>query len=157
MDVNQHDTIGILAIDKNGDIAGACTTSGMAYKMHGRVGDSPVIGAGMYVDNAVGGACATGHGELMLKTLGAFLIVELMRQGHSPQSACEEAIARIVARYGGKLPKGAQVGYLAIDKNGAHGAFALTYGFDYALYQADENRALESEFAIEKEADEGNG
>lgn len=157
VDVNQHDTIGILAIDKNGDIAGACTTSGMAYKMHGRVGDSPVIGAGMYVDNAVGGACATGHGELMLKTLGAFLIVELMRQGHSPQSACEEAIARIVARYGGKLPKGAQVGYLAIDKNGAHGAFALTYGFDYALYQADENRALESEFAIEKEADEGNG
>ncbi|MFQ5448162.1 MAG: N(4)-(beta-N-acetylglucosaminyl)-L-asparaginase, partial [Saprospiraceae bacterium] len=83
-----HDTIGMITIDKAGDIAGACTTSGLAYKMHGRVGDSPIIGAGMYADNEVGGAAATGMGELVLKTLGSFLIVELMRQGMSPQQAC---------------------------------------------------------------------
>jgi len=91
-----HDTIGMISIDKAGDIAGACTTSGLAYKMHGRVGDSPIIGAGMYADNEVGGAAATGMGELVLKTLGSFLIVELMRQGMTPQQACEEAIGRIV-------------------------------------------------------------
>ena len=93
-----HDTIGLLAVDENGDIAGACTTSGMAFKMHGRVGDSPIIGAGLYVDNEVGGATATGMGELVLRTLGSFLVVELMRSGLSPQEACKEAVMRIVKK-----------------------------------------------------------
>ncbi len=145
--VNQHDTIGILAIDAAGDIAGACSTSGMAYKLHGRVGDSPIIGAGMYVDNEVGGACATGVGELVLKTLGSFLIVERMRQGATPQEACEEATSRIIQKYGNRLPEGAQVGYLALHKNGEHGAFALTKGFDYARYQAGKNQTFNADYA----------
>lgn len=146
INVNNHDTIGILAIDKNGNISGACTTSGAAFKMHGRVGDSPILGAGMYVDNEVGGACATGQGEFMMKTLGSFLIVELMRQGRTPQEACEEAIARIQKRYGATLPKGTQVGYLAINKAGEHGAYSLVKGFNYAIYQQNQNRALDADY-----------
>ena len=96
INIENHDTIGMLAIDKNGDISGACTTSGLAYKMGGRVGDSPIIGSGLFVDNEVGAAVATGMGEEVVKTVGSFLIVELMRQGKSPQEACEEAIGRIV-------------------------------------------------------------
>lgn len=144
VNVHNHDTIGILAIDKNNNISGACTTSGMAFKMHGRVGDSPILGAGMYVDNEVGGACATGQGEFMMKTLGSFLIVELMRQGRTPQEACEEAIDRIIKKYGSTLPKGTQVGYLAINKAGEHGAYSLMQGFNYALYQSEQNRALDA-------------
>ena len=133
-----HDTIGILAIDKQGDIAGACTTSGMAYKRHGRVGDSPIIGAGMYVDNEVGGACATGVGEYVMKTLGSFLIVELMRQGRSPQAACEEAIKRIVTKHPRRF-KDFQVGYLAINKQGNIGAYGTEKGFEYSLWQQGQN------------------
>ncbi len=138
-----HDTIGLLAVDKNGDMAGACTTSGMGFKMRGRVGDSPIIGAGLYVDNEVGGATATGMGELVMKTLGSFLVVELMRQGKSPQAACEEAVMRIVR----KLPehKKYQIGYIALDKKGQSGAFSLKKGFNYALYQADENLLIDSQ------------
>ena len=129
-----HDTIGILAIDENGDISGACTTSGMAYKRHGRVGDSPIIGAGMYVDNEVGAACATGVGEYVMKTLGSFLIVELMRQGRSPQEACEEAIKRIVKKHPRRFAD-FQVGYLAINKAGVYGAYGTEEGFEYTLFQ----------------------
>jgi len=143
----QHDTIGILAIDGSGRISGACTTSGLSYKMHGRVGDSPVIGAGMYVDDEVGGACATGIGELVLKTLGSFLIVELMRHGATPQEACEEAIRRILKKYD---PQGGQVGYLALNKQGEHGAFSIRPTFPYALFQGGENMVLKAESAIEK-------
>lgn len=96
INIERHDTIGMLAIDDKGDISGACTTSGLAYKMHGRVGDSPIIGAGLFVDNEIGGACATGLGELVMRTCGSFLVVELMRQGRTPQQACEEAALRIV-------------------------------------------------------------
>lgn len=98
INIENHDTIGMLAIDADGDIAGACTTSGMAYKMAGRVGDSPIIGAGLFVDNEVGGATATGVGEEVVRTVGSFLIVELMRQGKSPQEACEEGVKRIIAK-----------------------------------------------------------
>lgn len=133
-----HDTIGILAIDRNGNIAGACTTSGMAYKRHGRVGDSPIIGAGMFVDNEVGGACATGVGEYVMKTLGSFLIVELMRQGRTPQQACEEAIKRIVNKHPRRF-KDFQVGYLAINKEGVYGAYGTERGFEYALFRAGSN------------------
>ncbi|MDC0204317.1 N(4)-(beta-N-acetylglucosaminyl)-L-asparaginase [Flavobacteriales bacterium] len=141
INVENHDTIGLLALDKKGDISGACTTSGLSWKMHGRVGDSPVIGAGMYVDNEVGGCCATGVGEAVLKTLGSFLIVELMRQGASPQEACEEGIARIVKN---QNYKDMQIGYLAINKKGEHGAYAVHPWFNYALYQEGKNRMIDS-------------
>jgi N4-(beta-N-acetylglucosaminyl)-L-asparaginase len=137
VNIENHDTIGLLAIDEKGDIAGACTTSGLAWKMNGRVGDSPIIGAGMFVDNEVGGACATGMGELVMKTLGSFLIVELMRQGRNPQDACEEAVKRIVAK---QEYKDMQVGYLAIDKEGNYGAYAIHPGFNFALHAAGENK-----------------
>ena len=93
-----HDTIGMLALDEQGNLSGACTTSGMAFKMRGRVGDSPIIGAGLYVDNEVGGATSTGVGEEVIRTVGSFLVVELMRQGYSPEEACKEAVMRIVKK-----------------------------------------------------------
>jgi N4-(beta-N-acetylglucosaminyl)-L-asparaginase len=135
INVERHDTIGMLSIDAKANISGACTTSGLAYKMHGRVGDSPIIGAGMFVDNEVGGACATGLGELVMRTLGSFLAVELMRQGKSPQEACEEVINRIVKSNANF--KEFQVGVLAINKKGEHGAFAIQKGFNYAINQAN--------------------
>ena len=147
VNIENHDTIGLLAIDKKGNISGACTTSGLAWKLHGRVGDSPIIGAGMYVDNEVGGACATGVGELVMKTLGSFLIVELMRQGMNPQEACEEAVMRIVAK---QEYKEMQVGYLAIDKNGNYGAYAIHPGFNYALHINGENEMHDSESFVNK-------
>ena len=141
INIENHDTIGLLALDKKGDISGACTTSGLSWKMHGRVGDSPVIGAGMYVDNEVGGCCATGVGEAVLKTLGSFLIVELMRQGASPQEACEEGISRIVKN---QNYKDMQIGYLAINKKGEHGAYAVHPWFNYAIFQKGKNRMIDS-------------
>lgn len=146
INVERHDTIGILAIDKSENISGACTTSGLAFKMHGRVGDSPVIGAGMFVDNEIGGACATGLGELVLRTLGSFLAVELMRQGNSPQEACEEVIRRIVAQ--NTNYKEFQVGVLAINKKGEHGAYAIQKGFSYVVNQGDKTIVYESKSVI---------
>ncbi|MBP7557937.1 MAG: N(4)-(beta-N-acetylglucosaminyl)-L-asparaginase [Chitinophagaceae bacterium] len=129
---DNHDTIGMLAIDAQGNISGACTTSGLAYKMQGRVGDSPVIGAGLYVDNEVGGATATGVGEEVIRIVGAHLIVELMRQGHSPQAACREAVERIIKRNPARA-KEIQVGFLALNKKGEYGAYCLQKGFTYAV------------------------
>ena len=129
---DNHDTIGMLAIDAQGRLAGACTTSGMAWKLRGRVGDSPIIGAGLYVDGEVGGATSTGVGEEVIRNAGSFLVVELMRQGRSPQQACEEAVMRIVK----KRPQAArdlQVGFLAINREGEVGAFAIQPGFSYAV------------------------
>jgi N4-(beta-N-acetylglucosaminyl)-L-asparaginase len=128
---NNHDTIGMLAIDAHGNLAGACTTSGMAWKLHGRVGDSPIIGAGLYVDNDVGAATSTGVGEEVIRNVGSFLVVELMRQGRSPQAACKEAVARILKRK--PEAKDIQVGFLAISKQGEVGAWAIQKGFSYAL------------------------
>jgi N4-(beta-N-acetylglucosaminyl)-L-asparaginase len=128
----QHDTLGILALDAQGRLAGACTTSGLAFKMHGRVGDSPIIGAALYVDGEVGAACATGHGEYVMRTLGSFLVVELMRQGRTPQQACEEAVDRVLKDLGGQVGE-AQVGYLALDPGGRIGACSVQPGFQYAL------------------------
>ena len=138
-----HDTIGLLAVDQNGNLSGGCTTSGLAFKMHGRVGDSPVIGAGLFVDNEVGGATATGMGELVLKTLGSFLVVELMRNGRTPQQACEEAVIRIVKKDPDNVKR--QVGYIAVNKNGETGAFSLQPGFNYALFQDGENNMIDSQ------------
>ncbi len=141
INVENHDTIGLLALDKHGNISGACTTSGLSFKMHGRVGDSPIIGAGMFVDNEVGACCATGMGEAVMKTLGSFLVVELMRQGASPQEACEEAITRIVKN---QNYKDMQIGYLAINKQGEHGAYAVHPWFNYALFQEGTNNLINS-------------
>jgi N4-(beta-N-acetylglucosaminyl)-L-asparaginase len=147
VDSHHHDTIGILAMDKNGDISGACTTSGLAYKYHGRVGDSPVIGAGLFIDNEIGGACATGVGELVLKTLGSFLIVELMRNGISPQEACEKAIQRIVNKYPVKN-NDMQVGVLAMNKKGEIGAFSIRNGYAISLFSSGLNKVIPSAFAL---------
>lgn len=126
-----HDTVSMLAIDKEGRLCGACTTSGMAFKLHGRVGDSPIIGAGLFVDGEVGGAAATGSGELVMKTLGSFLVVELMRNGMSPEEACNAAIARITK----KIPDyhEHQIGFIAVSSKGITGAASLQPGFDYAI------------------------
>jgi isoaspartyl peptidase/L-asparaginase-like protein (Ntn-hydrolase superfamily) len=148
INIENHDTIGMLALDQNGDISGACTTSGLAYKMHGRVGDSPIIGAGMYCDNEVGGAVATGMGELVMKTLGSFLVVELMRQGRSPQEAVEEAVMRIVKKVPGY--EEFQIGYLAVDKRGSVGAYSLHKGFNYALYANNENQLIDADYYLKK-------
>ncbi len=128
-----HDTIGILAIDKAGHLSGACTTSGMAYKMHGRVGDSPIIGAGLFVDDEVGAATSTGVGEANMRICGAHTVVELMRQGLSPEKACREAVERVV-RHDEAYARSIQLGFLAINKQGEVGAFCLQEGFSYALY-----------------------
>lgn len=132
INIENHDTIGMLAIDKNGDIAGACTTSGLAYKYAGRVGDSPIIGAGLFVDNEVGGATATGVGEEVVRTVGSFLIVELMRQGKSPQEACEEGVKRIVAKNKGR--DDFQIGFIAINKKGETGGYCIHPGFSYSMF-----------------------
>jgi len=144
INIENHDTIGMLAIDKNGTISGACTTSGVAYKMQGRVGDSAIIGSGLFIDNEVGGATATGMGEEVLKTVGSFLIVELMRQGKSPQEACKEAIQRIVNK--NYNYKNFQVGYIAVNKQGQVGSYSIHNRFSYTLYQDDENKNHKSEF-----------
>lgn len=129
--LENHDTIGMLAIDKEGRISGACTTSGMGYKMPGRVGDSPIIGAGLFVDGEVGGVVATGTGELVMKTLGSFLVVEMMRGGMSPSEACEQAVKRIAK----KIPdyQEHQVGFIALNKLGEYGSFCIQPGFNFAV------------------------
>ncbi len=127
-----HDTIGMIAMDAKGNICGACTTSGMAYKLHGRIGDSPIIGAGLFIDNEVGGATSTGVGEEVVRNVGSFLVVELMRQGYSPEDACKEAVMRIIKKKP-ETAKNIQVGFLAMNKKGEYGAYAIQKGFSYAV------------------------
>jgi N4-(beta-N-acetylglucosaminyl)-L-asparaginase len=132
INIENHDTIGMIGLDENGKMAGSCTTSGLAFKMHGRVGDSPIIGAGLFVDDEVGAATATGLGESIIKICGSFLIVELMRQGRTPQEACEEAVRRLIAK--NNNIDNIQAGFLALNKDGEYGAFAVQPGFNYALH-----------------------
>ena len=138
---DNHDTLGMLALDGLGNLAGACTTSGMAWKLHGRVGDSPIVGAGLYVDNDVGGATSTGVGEEVIRNAGSFLVVELMRNGRTPQHACREAVMRIAKR-NPKQAKEIQVGFLAMNRHGEVGAFALQKDFSYAVCDAQRQDAL---------------
>ena len=144
--IENHDTIGMIALDAHGNLSGACTTSGMAFKMHGRVGDSPIIGAGLFVDNEVGAATATGHGEEVIRTCGTHLVVELMRQGKSPQQACEEAVKRIHTSIlkRKKNPKDIQIGFIALNKWGETGAFCLQSGFSYAVHDDKGNVLIKS-------------
>ena len=150
INIENHDTIGMLALDSHGNLAGACTTSGAAYKLPGRVGDSPIIGAGLYVDNEVGAATATGQGELMMKTVGCHLVVELMRQGLSPKEACRKAVERIAAR----LPdfEKFQVGFLALNKNGDSGAFCIQPGFNYAVQAQGSATLLDADNLLNQRA-----
>ena len=141
-----HDTIGMLVLDARGHLAASCTTSGMSYKMHGRVGDSPIIGAGLFVDGEVGAAVCTGVGEIAMRTVASFLVVEKMRGGATAQQACEEAIARMIKITGD--PKQVQVGLLALSRGGQVGAFAIQGGFTYALGNGAGNQMHEASHAI---------
>ncbi|HCQ12313.1 isoaspartyl peptidase/L-asparaginase family protein [Flavobacterium sp.] len=148
--IENHDTIGMIALDSSGNLSGACTTSGMAFKMHGRVGDSPIIGAGLYVDNEIGAATATGHGEEVMRISGCHLVVELMRQGKSPQKACEEAVARIVklTKNRGKNLNDIQVGFIALNKKGEYGSYCIQGGFNYAVNQNSGNKLVDADYFL---------
>ena len=150
VNIENHDTIGLIALDEHGNLSGACTTSGMAFKMHGRVGDSPIIGAGLFVDNEVGAATATGHGEEVIRTCGSHLVVELMRQGKSPQQACEEAVKRIYKNFvnQNRNVKDTQIGFIAINKFGETGAFCLQKGFNYAVHTQENNVLIDAKSLI---------
>lgn len=148
VNIERHDTIGMLALDAEGRLAGACTTSGMAYKMHGRVGDSPIIGAGLFVDGEVGGACATGLGEYVMKTLGSFLIVELMRQGWSPGDACRETVRRLVDKYPLDPAGPYQVGFIALNAAGEWGGCSVAPGFSCTLQREKQLQTLEAPYLV---------
>jgi len=144
INIENHDTIGMLALDSQGNLSGSCTTSGLANKLHGRVGDSPIIGAGLFVDNEVGAACATGVGEEVIKQAGSAMVVELMRHGMNPEQACKEIVSRIIKTNRGK--KDFQVGFLALTKEGVFGAYSILGGFNYAVYDKEGNRLIDSPF-----------
>lgn len=150
VNIENHDTIGMIALDSNGNLSGACTTSGMAYKMHGRVGDSPIIGAGLYVDNEIGAATATGHGEEVIRISGCHLVVELMRQGKTPQQACEEAVGRVIKliMIRKKEPKDIQVGFIALNKNGVYGSYCVQKGFNYAVCDQSGNNLIDAGYYL---------
>lgn len=140
INVENHDTIGMIALDAAGNLSGSCTTSGLAYKMHGRVGDSPIIGAGLFVDNEVGAAAATGTGEEVIRVCGSHTVVEMMRAGHSPEEACRIAVERV-----SKSPKNVkemQIGFIAINKHGDFGGYALQKGFNFAVHSNKINNEL---------------
>ena len=136
VNVENHDTIGMLALDEAGRISGACTTSGAAWKVRGRVGDSPIIGAGLFIDPKVGGAVATGLGEEVIKTAGSHLVVEMMRAGHSPEEACKIAVERIIERDPSNK-KDVQVAYIALNTDGAYGSYSIQKGFDLVKVDRD--------------------
>lgn len=137
--LNNHDTIGMIAMDAKGNLSGACTTSGLAYKMHGRVGDSPVIGAGLYVDNEIGAATSTGVGEEVIRIVGSHLVVELMRQGLKPEAACKAAVERIIKKNSSRA-RGLQVGFIALNKKGEYGAYSLQKNFTIAVRSKKEEK-----------------
>ena len=140
--LHNHDTIGMIAMDTNGNVSGACTTSGLAYKMHGRVGDSPVIGAGLFVDNEVGAATATGVGEEVVRIVGSHLVVELMRQGLKPEAACRAAVERIIRKNPDRA-KTLQVGFIALNKKGEYGAYSLQKNFTMAVKSNKEEKVYQ--------------
>ncbi len=136
-----HDTIGMVAMDAAGNLSGSCTTSGQGFKMRGRLGDSPIIGAGLFVDNEVGAATATGQGEDVIRICGSHLVVELMRQGLSPEAACKKAVERIIKIKGAKA-KDIQVGFIAINKQGEYGGYCIQKGFNIAACYADDKNFM---------------
>lgn len=147
INIENHDTIGMLAMDEEGNLSGACTTSGLAFKMRGRVGDSPIIGAGLFVDNEIGAATATGVGEMVIRTAGAAIIVEMMRHGKSPQEACEEAVRRIISKH--EDVSDAQVGFIAMNKKGEVGCHAVHKGFNIAYRSNEANEMRDASFEMD--------
>jgi N4-(beta-N-acetylglucosaminyl)-L-asparaginase len=143
VNIENHDTIGMIALDAQGRLSGCCTTSGMAFKMHGRVGDSPIIGAGLYVDGEIGAATATGHGEEVIRIAGCHLVVELMRQGRTPEEACKEAVERVYKKQKHRI-KDIQVGFIALNTVGQYGAYCVQPGFNYAVHDLNGNRLIDS-------------
>lgn len=142
INIENHDTIGLLAMDHNGDLSGACTTSGAAWKMHGRVGDSPIIGAGLFLENEIGAACATGLGETVIRSAGSAMVVELMRHGYEPEEACKEVVKRIIKNE--KDIANIQVGFLALRKDGTYGAYSIHKGFTYAVKSTEISKLIDS-------------
>ncbi|MEY4289673.1 MAG: hypothetical protein RLZZ30_1761 [Bacteroidota bacterium] len=139
-----HDTIGMIAMDAKGNLSGACTTSGWAYKMHGRVGDSPIIGAGLFIDQEVGAATSTGLGEAIIRVAGSHTVVELMRHGYTPYDACKEACMRIIKKHDDLT--GLQCGFIALDKDGNYGAYSIYAGFNFALRTMEEEKMVDATF-----------
>ena len=150
VNIENHDTIGMIAMDVHGNLSGACTTSGMAFKMHGRLGDSPIIGAGLFVDNEIGAATATGHGEEVIRIAGCHLVVELMRHGRTPQQACEEAVQRIIklTKLRNKNLKDIQVGFIALNKKGQTGSYCVQGGFNYAVQDNSGSRLIDAPYYL---------
>lgn len=135
-----HDTIALLILGADGNIAGGCSTSGLGGKLPGRVGDSPIIGSGLYVDNEVGAAGATGIGENIMRYCGSFLVVEYMRQGMTPTEACQETIRRIASQDPKKMDL--SINFVALDKKGRYGAAGTSPNFEYSVASAAGSRVL---------------
>lgn len=152
INIENHDTISMLVLDDEGNLSGGCTTSGAAWKLHGRVGDSPIIGAGLFLDNEVGAAAATGLGEAVIRTAGSAMVVELMRQGKSPTECCKEIVERIYKKHlNHKDMEYLQVGFIAVNKQGEYGGYSLRPGFNYAVYDDENgNRMEKSAFKMKK-------
>ena len=141
--------MGLVALDSGGNLAGAVTTSGMAFKLHGRVGDSPIIGAGLFVDNEVGAAVSTGQGEDVIRIAGSHTVVEYMRHGLSPEEACKKTIERVIKAKGIEKCKQIQVCFIALNKKGEVGAYALQKGFNYSVCYADDyNKLIDSKYIL---------
>lgn len=144
INIENHDTISMLMLDEEGNLSGGCTTSGAAWKMHGRVGDSPIIGAGLFLDNEVGAAAATGLGEAVIRTAGSAMVVELMRQGKSPLEACKEIVERIYNKHKNHQDMAyLQVGFIAINKNGEHAGYSIRPSFNYAVCDDEKGNRME--------------
>jgi N4-(beta-N-acetylglucosaminyl)-L-asparaginase len=138
----------MVAMDINGNLSGSCTTSGAGFKMRGRLGDSPIIGAGLFVDNEVGACTATGQGEDVIRVAGSHSVVELMRQGLSPEAACKKIVERIV-KIKKEKAKDIQVAFLAINKKGEVGAYAIHKGFSYAIKTNEVEKLVPAKFMME--------
>lgn len=140
-DQDNHDTICILALDSYGKMAGCCTTSGLAWKMHGRVGDSPIIGAGLYVNGNIGAAAVTGYGELAMRSLAAYRTALLLRDGLSPSEATKKCILQIIEEIPGASEL--QLALLALTPDGRFGGYSILPGFQIAAYSQGENRLID--------------
>lgn len=142
-----HDTISMLLIDKNQNLFGACTTSGLAWKMHGRVGDSPIIGSGLFLDNEIGAAAATGLGEAVIRTCGSAMVVENMRRGATPTEACKEVVDRIHSIHKNESNiEDLQVGFIALNKNGDFAGYSYRNGFEYSIRDNGQEKLIKSDF-----------
>lgn len=150
INIENHDTIGMLGMHL-GEMAGVCTTSGLGFKMRGRVGDSPIIGAGLFVDGEVGACSATGLGEYVIKTQTSFLVVEMMRQGLHPTEACKSALERVNNKYiDHKNTQKFQIGLVAINNQGEYGGYSIYPGYQYALWKDGENVLIDSPYLLEE-------